>query len=147
MIFAITHRRRAKSLRLQPGGAQRASRGAGILPSFVSSGRSAPPQLADVHPALARLPSPLPSSPPPPLLRPPLGAGTHSAPMMSSGGNLPCSKTRIIQRSRGERGAGGGGSRAFRRTHNLPAQYNWSPGQDEEGSAKRWLRAGWAWWG
>lgn len=63
-------------------------------------------------------------SPPslPPRLRPPLGAGTHSAPMMSSGGNLPCSETRIIQRSRGERSAGGGGGRAFRRTHNPPAR-------------------------
>lgn len=49
MIFAITHRRRAKSLRRPPGCAPRASPGAGILPSFVNSGRSAPPKLADVQ--------------------------------------------------------------------------------------------------
>lgn len=84
--------------------------------------------------ALARLPSPLPSSPPPPILRPPLAAGTHSAPMMSSGGNLPCSKTGIIQRSRGERSAGGGGGRALRHTQNLPGQENRSEGQD-----RRWV--------
>lgn len=51
--------------------------------------------------APALLPNPLPLlSSPLPFSVPPLGAGTHSAPMMSSGGNLPCSKAGIIQRSR-----------------------------------------------
>ena len=50
-IRAVTHRRREKPLRRPPGCAQPASRGAGILPSFVSRGRSAPLRLADGRPA------------------------------------------------------------------------------------------------
>lgn len=37
-------------------------------------------------------------------------------------------KTGIIQRSRREHGTGGGGSKAFRRTQNLPGLANWSQG-------------------
>lgn len=106
-------------------------------PRFVSGGRGAPPrredsQLGGARPAPARLPSPLPS-PPPARLRPLPAAGTHSAPMMSFGGNLPCSKTGIIQRSRGARGAGGGGSRACGRWQNLPGRGNCSQGRNRGG--------------
>lgn len=48
LIFAVTHRRETKPLRRPPGFAQPESRGAGILPSFVSSaGWSTFPRLAD----------------------------------------------------------------------------------------------------
>lgn len=71
----------------------------------------------------------------PPLLRPPLGAGSHSASMMSSGGNLPCSKAGIIQRSRGEQGAGAEAAAEplGARTQNLPGQDNWGQGQSRGG--------------
>lgn len=80
LIFAVTHRRETKPLRRPPGFAQPESRGAGILPSFVSGGRSAPPRLADRQPAPGSssgsasqpLPSfPLPFAPTPPPQPPP----------------------------------------------------------------------------
>lgn len=110
---------------------QPASRGAGIFPSFcqwraVRSGELAAVQLGGWKPgwgsaSFAALSPPLL---PLPCSVPPRGARTHSAPMMSSGGNLPCSKTGIIQRSRGERRARAEADewRAFRWTQHLFSQ-------------------------
>lgn len=96
--------------------------------------------------APALLPNPLPLlSSPLPFSVPPLGAGTHSAPMMSSGGNLPCSKAGIIQRCAAR---GGGGSRAFRRTQKPRSRPGQTRGVRTAGSESVCAgRAGWAWWG
>lgn len=84
MILASTHRRRAKWLRQPPGCAEPASRGAGILPSFVNSRRSAPPQPADVQ-----LGGGQPGS----------GSASQSAPLLSSPrpSSVPLSEPALTQ--------------------------------------------------
>ena len=129
LIFAVTHRRETKPLRRPPGFAQPESRGAGILPSFVSGGRSAPPRLADRQPApgsssgsasqpLPSFPLPLPPPPPPPTPAPGR-AGTHSLPWCHP--VEICHARRLERPVRTRPRSSGGGRASQRRTGSPPA--------------------------